>query len=180
MKCDDFLPNLETPGAFGRLRARLHALHCGRCAAVRRQFVAARRDWARPAPLTPAVRETWLQAATTASPAMRRRSTRTQVRALAVAGAVVLVVTAVWTADRWTNRRADREVAAQQRPDAVIADIAAAADQPRVALDEYERGLDRVAAELAELEGLAELIDARRGVDRLSAAYRPLSASTQN
>ena len=63
MRCDDFLPALETGGHLRRLRARCHAKRCPRCAAVSAAFAETKHRLATPEPLSPRVRQLWKQAA---------------------------------------------------------------------------------------------------------------------
>jgi len=62
MKCDEFLPALETGGGRRRREARQHADHCPRCALVYVKWEATKRSLARPAPLSPHARDLWQRA----------------------------------------------------------------------------------------------------------------------
>jgi hypothetical protein len=63
MKCDDFLPDLETGGFWRRRQARRHAALCPRCAKVFATWLAVKQTLARPELLSPRDREIWLRAA---------------------------------------------------------------------------------------------------------------------
>jgi hypothetical protein len=63
MKCEDFLPDLETGGWWRRMQARRHAARCPRCAAVYVAFRTAKAGLAAPEPLPPHARELWKRAA---------------------------------------------------------------------------------------------------------------------
>jgi hypothetical protein len=63
MNCDEFLAAQETGGALARWRARRHAAHCPRCAALAAKFAAAKELLAGPEPLSPRARWLWKQAA---------------------------------------------------------------------------------------------------------------------
>jgi hypothetical protein len=59
MKCDDFLPAMETGGSLQRIRARIHAAWCPKCAAVLAAFAAVKRQLATPSAISLQMRQTW-------------------------------------------------------------------------------------------------------------------------
>jgi len=61
MKCDDFLPAMETGGFLQRIRARCHAACCPKCAAVHAAFAVVKRQLAAPSPISAPMRQRWGQ-----------------------------------------------------------------------------------------------------------------------
>jgi hypothetical protein len=91
MKCDDFLPALETGGLVQRLKARCHAARCRRCASQRAAFADAMQRWAVAEPLSPRAESLWRQAAGAAA----ARPGRGNAWKLATAGAIAAACLAV-------------------------------------------------------------------------------------
>ena len=103
MRCDDFLPYLETGSLARRLLARCHAARCRPCAGVYDAWVTAKQQLSSPEPLSPHLRHLWQQAAdeTLMQPQFRRRPFP---RAVGLAAAACLLMGAVvWTV--WNTHR---------------------------------------------------------------------------
>jgi hypothetical protein len=99
MKCDDFLPDLETGGLWRRMRARRHAAACPRCAAVYTAFRAAKNRLVTPEPLPRYAREIWKRAAIDAPVRFDRQVRWAPAVACLAATACLLIVfvgPAVW------------------------------------------------------------------------------------
>ena len=182
MKCDDFLPALETGGMIGRLQAAAHARRCQQCAAVRAKFEIAKRQWTDASVVTPGQREMWQRAAI-AEPRMapsRSRRSRAQKWAMATGMTMVIVITLVLT--RWSRSPSETEMAQRPplstTPPNEVSQLSSV-QQPRdqAAIDTVERALDELAVELKKLQDQADLIDARHDVDELLSTYRPLGSS---
>ena len=63
MKCEDFLPALETGGPLRRRRAQRHAARCVACAAAAERLAAMKRQWADTPPIGLEERVVWERAA---------------------------------------------------------------------------------------------------------------------
>ena len=180
MKCDDFLPCLTTGSAIARLRARLHARQCSHCAHVQERLMAMRRELSSAAPLTALHRRVWEQAAAqprrAADPSVGLNRMWTARPRLAVASGLAiaaLLLVAITLLVRPANNRNEPIVVEVPRP---------AVQTPLLAMSSAEiadlqRGLDQVEGDLDRLEGLANLLQARREIEELAAMYQPLAPS---
>jgi hypothetical protein len=177
MKCEHFVLNHETGSALARLRARLHARRCAKCAAAQRRLAELGRALAAPADLTPYHRRVWERAAADAAPQLApARQWLTPPRlalagGLAVAAAVVVAIVL--------------SVGGKQMPGG--ASIVKNVDPPNgietqllkesaAELAELEAGLDQMEKSLNRLAQEAELLEARRAISELAALYPPLGS----
>jgi hypothetical protein len=159
MKCDDFLPALETGGFARRMRARRHAAGCPQCAAARAAFARAKRQLATAEPLSPRVRQLWAAAAPGVTLRHSRRKVWIPVTAgLALAACVLLLVVewAVWK-ERITPQP-EREVA-RSLPQPTNREVVEEVD--------WADGLSRLAASVDQLD--VQLQKLRREAERLEA-----------
>ncbi len=178
MKCDDFLPAFAAGGIIRRARANLHAARCTRCARVREGFLKAQREWAHPIAITATHREAWQRASTTQPLATQPQAPRVPKWAFASVACLLLVI-AVMVLLRSTHDPAATEIA-QKRQSSDALKLPSLAVVQNEHFEEVERGLDRLALELKELEKQADLIDVRQHIDRLSTTYKPLGLSREN
>ena len=181
MKCDNCLATYTTGGIVNRLRARRHAARCAACTAAIAQIERVREELSHTPKLSAAHRELWLQAAEQCPRELRPVShpsrTARQLRwALAVA-AVLVVGAFVLVALRKELSPAE-DVALKQPADSVPAELVESQDLPK--LQQLERSLDELSLELQQLGRQAELLDARRELDRLSTIYRPLGPTNSS
>jgi len=99
MKCEDFLPDLETGSLWRKMRARRHAARCPRCASVYAAFQTVKIRLATPEPLSRSARKIWNKAAIDA-PVQFQRPVRwaPAVACLAAAAClfIVFIGPAVW------------------------------------------------------------------------------------
>lgn len=161
MKCQDYLPSLETGRWWQRLAARRHAARCPRCAAARLEFEAAIRELAQPAEVSPELKARWRQATNEPLPAARQidaprkadiqtasASRRRLAIAIACAASIAAIVGVAWW--QWPDN-------GQQRP-------AATADVHEV---ETSQEFTRLESSLALLDG--ELRQVERDIERMQA-----------
>jgi hypothetical protein len=92
MKCQDFLPELETGGPWRRRRALRHAARCPRCAKVHAALVAVKATLAHPAPLSNHARELWNRAPRETAVLPERQIRLTPMIACLATAACVLIV----------------------------------------------------------------------------------------
>jgi hypothetical protein len=99
MKCEDFLPDLETGSLWRKMRARRHAARCPRCASVYAAFRAVKIRLATPEPLSRSAREIWIRAAVNTPVQVERQVSWAPAMACLAAAACLLIVfigPAVW------------------------------------------------------------------------------------
>jgi hypothetical protein len=177
MKCDDFISSLETGSALSRLRARLHARRCPKCAATRNWLSQVQSRLATSAEITPFHRRVWEHAAVDNAPQpVWRWIARPQ---FAVAGgltiAVVLIVTLVLSLPK-NDGPGDGEVA-RNVPLPVTSTIKTTSLQvPAAEIKELENGLNQIALDLDRLAEEAARLEARRALSALAAVHQPLNS----
>jgi hypothetical protein len=158
MRCDDVPRLLTTGGTLGRWRARRHAVRCPRCAAFRSILD----DLVTVPPLPDSHRALWARAAGEVETVRLARPRYVRPALVGLAAAAVLLI-AVWLAWRPTPPRSVPEIGADRPTDVASATIRE--------LDAMEGSLDPLTQELDDLRRRADLLDARRDVDRLLARY---------
>lgn len=174
MRCDAFLTAICSGGAWARLRARRHAAHCERCAAEVDRFERLREELTRTPVVTETHRVLWSRAAEQTphhvQPMSRSPSATRQVRWAQATAAVLVVAACVFLI---TRQDWQPEVVAVKQPEgAAVQETSKQTDLPK--LRQLEQSLDELAQELRQLGREAELLDARRELDRLATIYRPL------
>lgn len=176
MKCDNCLATYNAGGIVNRLRVRRHAVQCAACTAAIAQFEQVREELSHTLKLSAAHRELWLQAAEQCPrelrPVSRSPGAARQLHWALATAAVLIVAAFVLVALRKELSPAE-DVALKQPADSVPAELVESQDLPK--LQQLERSLDELSLELQQLGRQAELLDARRELDRLSTIYRPLS-----
>jgi hypothetical protein len=175
MKCEHFVLNHETGSALTRLRARLHARRCAKCAASQRRLADLGRALADPADLTPYHRRVWERAAADKLPQLAPARPWLTPPRLALAGglAVAAAVIVAFVLSLGGNQTPDGEtiVKSSAPPTGIqtqpLLDSAAQ-------LAELEAGLVQMETNLNHLAKEAELLEARRAISELAAMYQPL------
>jgi hypothetical protein len=163
MKCDDFLPSLETGGFWRRWRVRRHAVRCPRCAAIRTSFGKAMAGWAAAEPLAPRARKLWKLAAeeNVHRPAPRHIPRRAAVAFGTVAGVLLLFAVAMM----------QKHVVSPQPKTEVVRDVVRQSGESRelgpITVEEIDpaQGLSRLAADVEQLD--ADMRAIRRKAERL-------------
>jgi hypothetical protein len=159
MRCDDVTRLLATGGALGRWRVRRHMVRCPRCAALRSILD----DLATVPHLPDSHRALWARAADEATTVRltRPRYVRPALVGLAAAAVLLIAIRLPWVTA--PPRPAPRDVPVERGLELAAATIRS--------LDTIKDSLDPLARELADLRRRADLLDARRDVDRLLARY---------
>jgi hypothetical protein len=175
MKCEHFVLNHETGSAFTRLRARLHARRCPKCAQAQRRLADLGRMLATPADLTPYHRRIWERAAAdTAAEFAPVRTWLTPPRlalagGLAVAAAVVVAI--VLSVGGKQMPDGERIVKNPNPPTGIKTRLL---KESATELAELEAGLNQMETSLNQLAKEAELLEPRRAISELAALYPPL------
>ena len=171
----------ETGGLVTRFRARRHIAGCAVCAEALARFERVREQLSNTPELSTAHREVWLQAAELSPyhvrPVLRSPRAARQLR-WALATAAVLIVAALVLVSSRNEPSPAEDVALKQPADSVPAESLGSQDLPK--LQQLERSLDELSQELRQLGREAELLDARRELDRLSATYLPLGPTDKS
>jgi hypothetical protein len=170
VKCDEFLPAMETGGPLRRWRARRHAARCLRCAAVLAKWVSVKdelpsivRD---PTPLTDWERSVWMRAAEMgqsreASPAaVAWRMPWPRVAGVLAAAACAVTIAVVIV------RQKPTAIVDRPQPTGTTTTTSPAAELSRVVSAVNVQASDQA----AELAGLSE--DVRQLADELQALRR--------
>lgn len=160
MRCDDVPRLLAIGGALGRWWARRHAARCPRCEAFR----SALDELAAVPPLPDSHRALWARAAD--EPETIRLTWSRFVRPVAAIVATAAMIGFVASDLVWRQvrpRPAPGGVPVERGPDLASVTIRN--------LDAMEESLGPLARELTDLRRHADLLDARRDVDRLLARY---------
>ena len=160
MKCEDFLPDLETGSLWRRIRARRHAAHCPRCASVYAAFRAVKIRLATPEPLSRSAHEIWNQAAIDA-PVQFQRPVRWAPAVAGLAAAACLLIVfigpAVWGPTGKIGGGGTQDTVTTSRTTVIEVDL----------LGEFSELADaavRLDDELESLQTLAQRRDAQRDV----------------
>jgi hypothetical protein len=170
MKCDDFLPALETGGFLRRLQARGHAAGCRRCAAVHAAWTAAKRQLAIAEPLSPRTRQLWQRAVSERCVQPETRRTGTVAAWLAGATCVLAFLTGVAVRQDFfppgsipggtdVNSPPEAEVVGEINSPTELSGLTAAVDrldaelQGLQRLAERENAQQQIAATLRQFEG---------------------------
>ncbi len=181
MKCDDCLMAYTTGGLVSRFRARRHVAGCAVCAEAIARFEQVLEELSHTPELSAAHREMWVQAAELSPlhlrPVLHSPRAAQQLRWALATAAVIIVAALVLVASRNELPPAE-DVALKQPADSVPAEPVESQDLPN--LQQLERSLDELAQELRQLGREAELLDARRDLDRLSSIYQPLGPATSS
>jgi hypothetical protein len=174
MKCEHFVLNHETGSALARLRARLHARRCAKCAATQRRLADLGDVLASPAELTPYHRRVWERAASDSARELAPARPWLTPPRLALAGglavAAAVVVAIMLSAGGKQTPDGGTIVKSPNSPSSVIA---ADRIQPED-VAHLQIGLDQVERELQRLADDAELLEARSAISELAALYPPL------
>jgi hypothetical protein len=169
MKCDDFLPALETGGFWRRWQARRHATRCSRCAALRTTFDQAIGTWATAEPLAPRARQAWMQAAVESI----HRPTRTRILRRAAAGfavaaclvlALLIAVTRKDVAPPRPEIQIAEENAGQPGETRELGPITVEPIDPTQGLSRLAADVERLDAELQTLRRKAERLDCQQQI----------------
>jgi hypothetical protein len=175
MKCDDFLTVISSGGAVARFRARIHAAHCEACTAELVRFESLRDALSRTSEVTETHRALWARAAGQAASELDSVVVpfqRAQLRRWSLAAASLLIIVSGAAFIVFAARTPAPNVALTEfepRPPAQM-------EQPRdfPERQQLERSLDELSQELKQLDREAELLDARRDLERLSLMYPAL------
>jgi hypothetical protein len=179
MKCEDFTANHEAGSALAKMRARIHARHCAKCAAVREQLIELRQTLSVPAEITPYHRRVWERAAADAAPeavATPAWSWLTVPR-LAMAGGLAVaaaIIVAIVLSVANNNAPDGERIAGNADPPSGVTILPLRILPEEVA--QLENGLNQVEADLKRLAEEAALLDARDAISALAALYQPLVA----
>jgi len=172
MKCDDFLPALETGGMLRRWLAGRHAQQCSRCAAVRDRWLIAKRDLAAAGLLLAEQRRIWKQAVgeSAAQRAADRRWTSLPAPVLAAACILALVVALI--AAKLVRRRPvdpvnNGDVAVQVVPSVPESQLVDRSTE----FSSLETGVEQLLAQLDVTLVDAQRLDARQQADELLDRY---------
>jgi hypothetical protein len=174
MNCDDFVAKFATGSMLTRLRARLHARRCAKCAAARDWLVRLRGEMSSPATLSGNHRRVWERAAN--AEVQPTASQWTLSPRLAIAGglAVAAGIVVVLVLTRRVDNVNEREVAVEPRQPRKSLVVAAPLRIPEAQLAELEMGLNQATTDLDRLAEDAARLEARRGLSELAAMYQPL------
>jgi len=160
MKCEDFLPDLETGSLWKRMRARQHAARCPRCAAVYAAFRAMKIRLAAPEPLSRSAREIWNKAAIDA-PVQFQRPVRWAPAVACLAAAACLFIVFIGPAVWGPNE----EIGGGPTRDSVtISSTTVIEVDPVGEFSELAVAALRLDGELQSLQTLAQRRDAQREV----------------
>ncbi len=168
MKCDDFLPWLETGGMLRRWLAGRHAAKCGRCAAVRDTWIEAKRQLIAPEPPTADLRRMWQQAAgeTARLPHLERRWYPMPAAVVAAACVLVVAVAVIaWKVNWWQSVEpvTNGQTALASAPIEVVDRTSEFAN--------LEIGVQQLRAEVDLALADAQRLDARRQAEELLDRY---------
>jgi hypothetical protein len=168
MKCEDFLAAYASQRRWQQWRARRHLQGCSQCAAAARMAAELRRELGAVEPLSPALRELWKGAADEPVAVARLAPSRGRWAALAIAAAVVLVVTAslLVVAGRRPAIVKNRPGSGQPSPTLAVGPTGAAPE-----LVVLLAHVDALEADLRAATKQAELLDARQQANRMIATY---------
>ena len=175
MKCEHFVLNHETGSALTRLRARLHARRCAKCAQTQRRLAELGQVLAAPADLTPYHRRVWERAAAETASELAPKSTWFAGPRLAMAGALAVaaaVVVAMMLSVANNNAPKQTKIAGTPNSKSGVVTLPVQIlpeefAQLQIGLDQIERDLQRLASD-------AELLEARNAISQLAALYQPL------
>jgi hypothetical protein len=175
MNCEHFVSNYTTGSMVARVRARLHATQCAKCAATRDWLGQLENELGWPAELTDRHRRLWEQAADVDEPQLARAwfGDRRLVLASSLAVAAALVVTVILSIPGTDNSEMARPANGLQGNSSVATtSLKMPADQ----IVELETGLEEVASEIDRLAEEADRLEARRALGDLATSYPPLGA----
>jgi hypothetical protein len=168
MKCDDFLPSLETGSIWQRARALWHARGCHRCAGARENLRRLQQELSRNESISPYQRRLWEQALP--EDVVQHTFVWSRVR-WGLAAAIVLVVATTTTTLLWRNPRTPRD----QGPNVVGVDKASGVIvrmvDPAMELASLETKLTALEAELAEVPGQVERAEVQQQVAAMIQTY---------
>lgn len=175
MKCNDVLQAYAAGGVLARFRAQRHAVRCEACAAELVQFERAREELSRAPEMTETYRAVWMQAAiqraSDSGPAVVPLRAAKQLR-WSPAGVALLTLATGAVIFSFYARQPATDVALIEHENESPAQAGQRVEFPR--LKQMNQSLDELSRELKQLERQAELLDARRDLERLSAIYQPL------
>lgn len=175
MKCEHFVLNHETGSAFMRLRARLHARRCVKCAQAQQRLADLGRALAAPADLTPYHRRVWERAAADTAPQLTPTRQWLSPPRLVLAGglavAAAVVVAVVLSVGGKQTHDGEQIVENANSPTGIKTHLL---KESAAELAELEAGLDQMETNLNQLAEEAELLEARRSIRELAAMYPPL------
>jgi hypothetical protein len=162
MKCDNFLPALETGGFVRRLQARCHAVRCPGCTATRAALTATKQRLATPEPLSPHARRLWELAASEVivRPATRRVWAPTAAGLGAVA-CILLFLVAVAVRKEFLTPQLNPEVRNFNPPPET--EVVGTVDSAKE-LSGLAAAVKRLDADLQRLQREAERVDAQQQI----------------
>ena len=175
MKCEHFVLNHETGSALTRLRARLHARRCAKCAQAQRRLAELGDTLAMPAELTPYHRRVWERAAAETTSELRPVRSWLAGPRLAMAGALAVaaaVVVAIMLSV--ANNNAPTQIRIANTPNSQSGVVVLPMRILPEEVAQLESGLDGVERDLQRLAKDAELLEARAAISQLAALYQPL------
>src|SRR5262245_45179646 len=192
MKCDDFLPFLETGGWWRRWQAKRHARHCAGCAAAQAMLVELKREFAKTPPLTDRLEHMW-RAAARVEHAPAALSVRPRVRPAfryAVAAVAIALAVLVPLAVRWNenhDRKGQDEIAVkpgaldgpgalepkrqEQRSWTRSSRIAIAMADVVLELKELEDNITRLKEDINQLANASHKLEAEQEIDQVLARH---------
>jgi hypothetical protein len=177
MKCDDFISAYETGSALRRLRARLHARRCPKCAATRDWLCQVRSGLIETAELTPFHRRVWERAAVDDGPRPVLRSAVAPRWAIAGGAtlAAVVVIAIVLSLPRKSGLN-HGNIAVKSQPPSGSAIVTSPLQVAASEIAEIQVGLDQLAKDLDHLAEEAARLEARRALSELAALHPPLNS----
>jgi len=161
MKCEDFLPDLETGSPWRRMQARRHAVRCPRCAAVYAALTAAKARLATPEPVSPRARELWNRAArSTVTVPDRRRRWVPAVACLVTAACLLIIFVGP---DLWVRPNGNLMVNTGRSPDSIVTSPVTVSELDPVSdLSQLDDAASQLDAQLNSLRATAQRLAARR------------------
>jgi hypothetical protein len=163
MKCEDFLPDLETGCFWRRRQAQRHATLCPRCAKVYATWLAVKQTLARPAPLSPRAREIWLRVAREPLVGPVRHVRLTPLVACLATAACLLVVfvgPALWV----KHDGLVTSIPGGSREKTIVSATTVMTLDPVEEFSQLADAVDRLEAELQSLRLTAQRLEAQREV----------------
>jgi hypothetical protein len=173
MNCDDFVTKFATGSMLTRMRARLHARRCAKCAAARDWLVRLCGEMSAPVELSGNHRRVWERAAIAEVQPAASQWTLSPRLAMAGGLAVAAGIVVMLVLTRRVDNVNDREVAVQPPPRKSLI-VTEPLQVPVAQLVELEMGLNQITTDLDRLSEQAARLEARRGLSELAAMYQPL------
>ena len=187
MRCEDFLPWLETGTRFQQLKARRHASSCPSCAAAAEMLGQLEDELGQNSPVPERLRQKWLDAAGGATAVQiaprESRSSRRVWIAMALAASLLLALIPL---SNWLNNdrpiagvQPDQPVKPMQRPkeNSTVTAIVVTSVDGREELDQLHSEVSGLQTELQQLIQRSEQLAARQELSQLLASHERWQAT---